>query len=137
MSGEVVHFELPADDPERARKFYSSILGWKMDEVPGRDYTMVSTGMTDEKGMPKTPGYIGGGISRRGDPLNHPLFMIIVDDISATERTIEKHGGTIVQKKQAIGDGSLGHIGYFKDSEGNVLGLYQAGTIPPGGHESR
>lgn len=132
MSGEVGHFELPADNPERARKFYSGIFGWKMFEVPGMDYTMVSTGVTDEKGMPQSPGYIGGGIGKRGAQLKHPIVTIVVDDISATEKTIEKHGGKILQKKQAIGDGSMGHTGYFQDSEGNVVGLYQVGTVPPG-----
>ena len=111
MSGEVVHFSLPADNPERARKFYSSIFGWKMDETPGIDYTMVSTGTTDEKGMPKAPGYIGGGIGKRGDQLQHSVITITVDDISATEKTIEKHGGKILQTKRAIGDGSMGHTG--------------------------
>ncbi|HEY6239155.1 MAG TPA: VOC family protein [Thermoplasmata archaeon] len=134
MSGEVVHFSLPADNPERARKFYSSIFGWRMDETPGMDYTMVSTGTTDENGMPKAPGYIGGGIGKRGDHLTHPVVTITVDDISATEKTIEQHGGKILQRKQAIGDGAMGHTGYFQDSEGNVVALYQAGTIPPGGH---
>jgi len=37
-----------------------------------------------------------------------------------------KNGGTILQKKQPIGDGSMGHTGYFKDTEGNVVGLYQS-----------
>ena len=129
MSGEVGHFELPADNPERARKFYSGIFGWKMNEVPGMDYTMVSTGVVDEKGWPKEPGYIGGGIAKRDDRLKHPMITIVVEDISATEKLIEKHGGKVLQKKQPIGDGTMGHTGYFQDSEGNLVGLYQAGTM--------
>lgn len=125
MSGEVGHFEIPADDAERANKFYSKTFGWKLTPVPGMDYTMVATGGVDEKGMPKEPGYIGGGIGKRGGNLNDPVVTIVVDDISAAEQTIEKNGGKIVQRKQAIGDGSMGHMGYFKDSEGNTVGLYQ------------
>jgi predicted enzyme related to lactoylglutathione lyase len=131
MSGEVVHFTLPADNADRARKFYSGVFGWKMQEMPGTDYTMVSTGPVDDKGEPKEPGFIGGGIGKRGDNggnLKHPVVTIIVDEISSTEKSIEKSGGKILQRKQPIGDGTMGHTGMFQDSEGNIVGLFQAGT---------
>jgi predicted enzyme related to lactoylglutathione lyase len=127
MSGEVCHFELPADDTERARKFYSSTFGWKVTKMPEMDYTMVTTGALDDKGMPNEPGVIGGGIAKRGGQVVHPVVTILVDDITATQKTIEKNGGKILQPKQPIGDGSMGYTGYFKDSEGNVVGLY---TMP-------
>jgi uncharacterized protein len=130
MSGEVGHFEIPADDPARARKFYAAAFGWKMTEMPEMEYTMVTTGPVDEKGMPKEPGFVGGGIGKRGGHLEHPVVTIMVDDISTTEKTIEKHGGKILQKKQPIGDGTMGWTGYFKDSEGNIVGLYQWGKQP-------
>jgi len=126
MSGEVGHFEIPADNTERARKFYSATFGWKMTQIPEMDYTMVATGPVDEQNMPKEPGSIGGGIGKRGGPLAHTVVTIVVDDINAAEKTIVKNGGTILQKKQPIGDGSMGHTGYFKDTEGNVVGLYQS-----------
>lgn len=129
MNGRVGHFEIPADNPSRARKFYSSTFGWKMNEMPGMDYTMVSTGPVDEKGMPKEPGFVGGGIGKRGGHLTYPVVTIIVDDLSAAEKAVEKNGGKILQRKQAIGDGTMGFTGYFKDSEGNIVGLYQAGTM--------
>jgi predicted enzyme related to lactoylglutathione lyase len=125
MSGEVGHFEIPADNLQRARKFYSTTFGWKLTEVPGMDYTMVTTGMVDEKGMPKEPGVIGGGIGKRGGPLEHPVVTIMVDEISDAEKVIEKNGGKIVVRKKPIGDGTMGFMAYFKDSEGNVVGLYQ------------
>jgi uncharacterized protein len=130
MSGEVSHFEIPADDTERARNFYSKTFGWKLDRVPGMDYTMVGTGAADERGRPKEPGYIGGGIGKRDANLKHPVVTIVVDEITSFEKTIEKHGGKILQKKRPIGDGSMGWTGYFKDSEGNILGLYQRPTNP-------
>jgi len=125
MGGEVGHFEIPADNLERARKFYSATFGWKMNELPSMDYTMVSTGEVDDQGMPKAPGYVSGGIGKRGGPLEHSVVTIIVDDITASEKVIEKNGGKIIQRKKPIGDGSMGSTGYFKDSEGNVVGLYQ------------
>lgn len=130
MSGEVGHFEIPADNPERARKFYAAAFGWKNNVMPEMDYTMVSTGAVNEQGMPKEPGYIGGGIGKRGGHLTHPVVTIIVDDISASEKVIEKNGGKILQKKQPIGDGTMGFTAYFKDSEGNTVGLYQMGKQP-------
>jgi uncharacterized protein len=125
MSGEVGHFEIPADNTERARKFYSTTFGWKLTQPPGMDYTMVSTGPIDAQGAPSEPGSINGGIAKRGGPLEHTVVTIVVDEITAAEKTIEKNGGKIIQRKQPIGDGSMGWTGYFKDTEGNVVGLYQ------------
>ena len=125
MSGEVGHFEIPADKPDRARKFYAATFGWKMNEMPGMDYTMVSTGPVDEKGMPKEPGFVGGGIGPRAGALEHPVVTIMVDEIDDAVKRIEKNGGKIIQKKKPVGDGSMGWTAYFKDSEGNTVGLYQ------------
>lgn len=125
MTGEVGHFEIPADKPDRARKFYSATFGWKMNELQGMDYTMVSTGPVDEKGMPKAPGFIGGGIVPRAGTLEHPVVTITVDEIEDAIRRIEENGGKILQGKKPVGDGSMGWMAYFKDSEGNTVGLYQ------------
>lgn len=125
MTGEVGHFEIPADKPDRARKFYAATFGWKMNEMPGMDYTMVSTGPVDDQGMPKEPGFIGGGIGKRADPLAHPVVTIMVDEINDALKTIEKNGGKILKAKAPVGDGSMGWTAYFKDSEGNTVGLYQ------------
>jgi predicted enzyme related to lactoylglutathione lyase len=129
MTGEVGHFEIPADKPDRARKFYEKTFGWKMNVMKEMDYTMVSTGPVDDKGMPKEPGFIGGGIGKRGDMLTHPVVTIMVDEIADALKAVEKNGGKTIQKKTPIGDGSMGWMAYFKDSEGNTVGLYQ---WPPG-----
>jgi uncharacterized protein len=124
MSGEVGHFEIPADNPDRARKFYTAAFGWKMNPMPEMDYTMVSTGPVDDRGMPKGPGYVGGGIAKRGGPLEHPVVTIVVDDLAAAEKTVEKHGGKVIRRKTAVGAG-MGFAAYFKDTEGNTVGLYE------------
>jgi uncharacterized protein len=125
MSGEVGHFEIPADNTERARKFYSATFGWKTTEVPGMDYTMVTTGPVNKQGMPKGAGHIGGGIRKRGGNVECCVVTIMVDNIVASAKAVVKNGGKIVQEKQPIGDGSMGWTAYFKDSEGNIVGLYQ------------
>lgn len=127
MSGEVVHFEIPADNTERARKFYQLTFGWKLNHMPEFDYTMVSTGKTDAEGRPTEPGVIGGGMGKRGGPLAHPVVTIQVDNIVTALKSIEKNGGKTVQKRQPIGDGAMGFTGYFTDSEGNTVGLYEPG----------
>ena len=124
MSGEVGHFEIPAENTERARKFYSATFGWKMNHVPEMDYTMVETGAVDEHNMPKAPGYIGGGIGKRGEFFAHPVVTIVVEDVAAALKKVEKNGGTTVRGKQEI-PGNMGWTAYFKDTEGNVTGLYQ------------
>jgi predicted enzyme related to lactoylglutathione lyase len=127
MSGEVVHFEIPVDNPNRAQKFYAQVFGWHMQPMPEFNYTMVGTTDSNEQGMPKDPGAINGGMGPRGGPLAHPVITIQVDDIDVATKSIEKNGGKVVQKKQPIGDGSMGFTGYFKDPEGNIVGLFQRG----------
>ncbi len=125
MTDAVGHFEIPADKPDRARKFYETTFGWKMNDVQGMEYTMVSTGPVDDKGMPQAPGFIGGGIGKRSKTLEHPVVTIMVDEIDDAVKRVEKNGGRILESKTAIGDGTMGRTAYFKDSEGNTVGLYQ------------
>jgi uncharacterized protein len=128
MSGEIVHFELPADDVERAKKFYGKTFGWKLNSMPAMEYTLVETAGSDENGRPTQPGTINGGMLKRQDFVKTTIVTINVDEIDTVAKTIEKNGGKILQKKTPIGDGSIGFAAYFRDPEGNVVGLYQAGA---------
>jgi len=125
MSAEVVHFEIPLDNVERGHKFYKGVFGWKLDVLPDMNYAMAQTTESDEQGMPKGPGAINGGMAKRGELLHFPTITIMVEDIVATGKVIEKHGGKVIQNRTPIGDGSMGFTGYFKDSEGNVIGLFE------------
>ncbi len=125
MSAGVVHFEIPLDNVERGHKFYKDVFGWQLDVVPQMEYAMVQTSSSDQDGTPKDRGVINGGLAKRGDPLRTPTVTIMVDDIVATGKTVEKHGGKVLQNRMPIGDGSIGFSAYFKDSEGNVIGLFE------------
>jgi predicted enzyme related to lactoylglutathione lyase len=125
MSGRVVHFEIPADDLGRAQDFYRAAFGWNLSPMPDMNYTMVSTTPTTEQGMPTEPGAINGGMMQRQDPLNTPVITINVDDIDKTLDLIGTLGGSIVMAKQPVMD--MGFTAYFKDSEGNLMGLWQNG----------
>lgn len=123
MSRRVVHFEIPADDVERAREFYRAAFDWQMQPVPEMGYTLVQTTPIDEQGRPTEPGAINGGLLERHDPLSTVVITIDVDDIDATLKTVEDLGATVVRQRTAVGD--MGHVAYFRDPEGNVVGLWQ------------
>jgi hypothetical protein len=120
----VVHFEIPADDVKRASAFYKKAFGWGIQQWSGTEYWMLSTTEVDKEGMPKNPGAINGGMGARGGPLKVPVVTIAVEDIDKTLAKVEKLGGKAVGKKQSIGE--MGFTAYFKDSEGNVIGLWQS-----------
>ncbi len=123
MTGRVVHFEIPFDDGDRARSFYADAFGWNVMHMPDMGYTMVSTGPTDEQGPPSEPGFINGGMLQREAPVGSPVITVDVEDIDGTLEKIEKLGGTTVIAKQAVAD--MGFSAYFKDSEGNLVGLWE------------
>ncbi|MBI2546806.1 VOC family protein [Candidatus Woesearchaeota archaeon] len=120
---KVVHFEIPADDMERAQKFYEAVFGWKIDFVPEFKYAMVATVERDSKTqMPKEPGAINGGIMQR-DQIKNPVVTIAVKDVDAALEKLEKAGGKTVMPGFKVGD--MGIAAYFQDTEGNVMGLWQ------------
>jgi predicted enzyme related to lactoylglutathione lyase len=124
MTGRIVHFEVPYEDGERARAFYRDAFGWKLSEMPDMGYTMVTTGPVDDEGRSSEPGYINGGMFQRTGELTRPVLTVDVPDIDAALKAIESLGGEPVGAKAAVGD--MGFAAYFKDPEGNVLGLWQS-----------
>jgi predicted enzyme related to lactoylglutathione lyase len=130
MARGVVHFEIPADDEERAGKFYRSAFGWEVNPTPGLSYTMIKTTPTDESGMPAVPGSINGGIFRREGTLTSPVVTVDVEDIDAALEQINALGGSTVMPRQDVG--GMGWSAYFKDTEGNIVGLWQ-NAAPAGG----
>lgn len=127
MINGVVHFEIPADDLERARKFYGSIFDWELADWPmadGSNYIGARTVDVDEATqMPKTPGAIGGGIMQRSEIAKAPIIAVNVVSIDETVAKIEAAGCKVVMPKVAIGD--MGFYAYVTDSEGNVIGLWE------------
>src|SRR5881398_3419184 len=90
MSGKVVHFEIPFDDGDRARKFYSEAFGWTINEIPELHYSIVQTGPVADSGFPADVGYIGGGMLRRESPTDRPVITIDVEDIDEALKRIEE-----------------------------------------------
>lgn len=126
MNNRPIHFEIQADDAQRAKKFYENCLGWKIEKssMPGvgMDYWMVMTG--------EGPG-INGGLYKRSD---NPIRKIItfdctiqVEDIDKVIAAIKENGGKIElwegQEKWEMK--GLGWFSRAVDTEGNVFGLLQ------------
>lgn len=124
MSGRVVHFEIPFDDGARARGFYKEAFGWTVDEMPEMSYTIAMSGPVGDDGMSSEPGYINGGMFQRSDgPPSGPVITVDVASIDEALATIERLGGTRMVDKEPVGE--MGFAAYFRDPEGNVMGLRQ------------
>lgn len=124
MSGKVVHFEVPYDDKDRARRFYSEVFGWEIEDLPDLHYALVRTGPTGEDGFPSEKGYVGGGMVKRESPTDRPMIIIDVEDIDTALASIGERGGMTVLGRQPVGE--MGWAAYFRDVEGNLMGLWQA-----------
>ena len=122
---KVVHFEIPAENVSRAKKFYSEIFGWQIDKVPAEDmeYYMVKTVGTDEKNMPLEAGAINGGLMKRTGKTETPVLVINVPSVDDYLKKIKKAGGkTVMEKQKVMGVGLYARV---LDTEGNVIGIWQ------------
>ena len=124
----VCHFEIHADNPERAAKFYTKIFGWKIEKWKGpMDYWMVNTGDDTKQGKGTWPG-INGGLLKRNTPISGEgviayVCTIDVPSVDEYEKKIKSNGGKIAVPKMAIP--GMGWLLYAKDTEGNIFGIMQ------------
>lgn len=124
--GRVVHFEVHADDVERAKTFYGSVFGWSFQDYgtfTGSPYWGVVTGPGDEPG-------IDGGLLRRPAPAPAPdrgpnafVCTLAVTDYDDTERRILEAGGRVAVPRTALA--GIAWQGYYLDTEGNTFGIHQ------------
>lgn len=114
----VAHFEICADDPERAIAFYRHVFGWQIRPWDGPSpYWVVITG-DDRDG----PG-INGAIVHRSDSIAGSLHLVDVPSLDhALLRAVEA-GGRIVHSRSAIP--GIGWVAYCRDSEGNPFGMIE------------
>ncbi len=113
----ITHFEIPADDPERAIKFYENAFGWRIEKWEGPiEYWLIMTGPEDEPG-------IDGGLARREDPATTLENFIDTKDLDASLKAVTAQGGLITRPKMAVP--GVGWLAYIKDTEGNIFGLME------------
>jgi uncharacterized protein len=120
---KVQHFEIPADDMARAKKFYSSVFGWKIQDVPGTEYAMADSVETDQNRQP-IGGVNGGIVKRNSDYANATSITVSVTDADKAIQNAIDAGGELVREKQKFAN--LGYVAYVKDTEGNVVGIWQS-----------
>lgn len=124
MANRVMHFEVPYDDKERAEEFYRQAFGWDVMEIPGfGGYAMATVGPTDQEKGPTEPGFINGALMQRTDRYATCDFVLGTDNIEESLEAVEKAGGQIVSRREAVGD--MGFTGYVRDTEGNLVGLWE------------
>lgn len=112
----VVHFEISADQPERASRFYATVFGWDIQKWEGPvDYWLASTG--------EGPG-IDGAIKRRPSPDVSTVNTIEVPSLDESLAIVEKSGGTVLMPKTVIP--GIGYHAYCRDTEGNIFGIMQS-----------
>ncbi|MBA3553694.1 MAG: VOC family protein [Gemmatimonadales bacterium] len=140
MDHTVVHFEIPADQPERAAKFYRELFGWNINrwENPGgMEYWMVETVPTNEQGMPVRPG-VNGGLMPRMFPDQVPTNYIAVADLDEAVAKAERLGAKVLMGRQPVP--GMGWFAQLSDTEGNVFAMWQtdmaAGTAGTGAEQA-
>ena len=120
----VVHFEIPAEDVDRAKAFYGTVFDWQMQDFPDMQYTIaMTTPVDDQTQRPTTPGAINGGMMSRSKETPNPVITIGVDSVEEALKKVEAEGGEVITPSTPIP--GMGAFGYFKDTEGNVMGLFQ------------
>jgi hypothetical protein len=122
MPNPIVHFEIPAEDVQRAKKFYEEAFGWKISDPWNMNYFLVETRAEGEVG-------INGGLMPRMNPGQPFTNYINVASIDEACKKVDAAGGTIILPKREIAPG-MGWIAAFKDTEGNILGFHQIGDKP-------
>jgi predicted enzyme related to lactoylglutathione lyase/uncharacterized protein YndB with AHSA1/START domain len=116
---KVLHFEIPADDPERAIKFYKDVFGWEIVKWEHGDYWLVSAGPDDE------PGINGAIMSKEdGNVVRDTISVLSIDDFS---KKIESQGGKMLTDKMPIQ--GMGFNALFQDTEGNEFGMIEVTMI--------
>jgi uncharacterized protein len=111
----VIHFEIPADDPDRACAFYAAVFGWKIAAWGGpMDYRLCQTGQGEL-------GIDGAIMPRHGK--QGVINTIGVSSVDAAAEQIQAAGGKILTAKAAIP--GVGYFAYCQDTEGNPFGIMQ------------
>ena len=123
----VVHFEIPAKDSDKLKKFYSGVFGWKIEKgnelmSGGMEYLMISTVPVDERMMPTRPGVNGGMYKNKNKNLK-PVNYISVESADEYIDKIKKLGGKIIAPKQEVPQ--VGWTAIAEDPEGNQFAILQ------------
>ncbi len=117
MAHPIIHFEIPADDVERLKRFYSDLFGWSMKTDPSMpEYVMIET-VTEGQG-------INGGMMKRQMPEHMPTNYAMVESVADYAAKAQQLGGQVVVPKTAIP--KMGYFAVCLDPDRNPIGLFEA-----------
>jgi len=114
----IVHFDLPADNVDRAKKFYEKLFDWKFNQVP----MPTPFFLIDTKDLNGNPG-VGGGMGVRGLPGQTTMNYIGVPSVEEYITKVKKLGGNIIMPRTAVA--GWGYLAICVDTENNNFGLWQ------------
>jgi uncharacterized protein len=113
----VIHFEIPAENTERAVEFYKKVFNWKIEKYGGPfNYWLVKTGEDNEPG-------INGAITEKGDNTPATTNTVSVAAFEDAVKKIKQAGGIVLMPKMTVP--GVGYMTYCRDTEGNVFGIMQ------------
>ena len=125
----VVHFEIPANDPEKLSSFYKNLFGWKFEKMqaPGMsgDYWMIETRAGTAQNMEKAQSTMGvnGGMMKKMMPNQTPVNYMMVESVDEFSKKAQSLGGKIVVPKTPIPE--MGAFAVCLDPEGNTFGIFE------------
>jgi predicted enzyme related to lactoylglutathione lyase len=123
MDHTIMHFEIPAVNIEKLKKFYEEVFGWQIIQAAGPiEYWLIQTVPVDANGMLLRPG-VNGGMYKKQQSDVKPLNYFAVESISDFLAKIERLGGKVIQPKQEVPN--VGWIAAAQDPEGNQFALLQ------------
>ncbi len=117
LMSAIVHFDVPVEDVVRAKKFYSTLFGWKFDAFPDMQYNLITTTNLDG-----SPG-VGGGMGKRMEPSQRIMNYFGVTSLDAAMKQVKSLGGKVLTEKMAVP--GMGFLATCMDTEGNTFGLFE------------
>jgi uncharacterized protein len=116
----IVWFEVPADDVERARKFYSALFGWKINPFPGASERVGAYWHIDTGGADASP---DGGLHKRMHPQQAITQYVAVPSVTTFMAKVKKLGGKVTVPKTSVPQ--MGYFAICQDTENNVFALWE------------
>lgn len=116
MSHTIIHFEIPANDPEKLGSFYRNLFGWKIEKTEGpMEYWIIETAPAGEG--------VNGGLMRREAPEQVPTNYISVESVDEYSRHVVELGGKVVLPKQEVPE--MGYFAVCLDPDGNSFAIWE------------
>ena len=128
MDRTIVHFEIPANNPEKLSEFYKNLFGWKIEKISmgDMDYWMIETraGTSQDMEKAQTTAGTNGGMMKKMDAGQRPVNYVMVESVDDFSKKIQNLGGKIIVPKTPIPN--MGAFAVALDPEGNPVGIFES-----------